>query len=100
MRIVLWIVTVAFGLYSLWVLAQVGYLGIWQAGFANAGSTQVTVDLIISSALLIGFVARDAREHGRPWWPWALITLAAGSFGTLAYLLWPTRRRAMAGAGA
>lgn len=87
MRPVLWIVTLAFGAYSLWALTQVGYLGIWQGGLANIGSTQITVDLVLSSALLMLFVARECRQAGRPWWPFALLTLVAGSFGTLAYLL-------------
>jgi len=94
MRPLLWLVTLAFGGYSFWVMAQVGYLGIWQAGFANPGSTQITLDLVVSSFLLIGFVVRDARATGRTWWPWALVTLVAGSFGTLGYLLWPHARRA------
>lgn len=94
MRPLLWIVTLAFGAYSFWVMAQVGYLGIWQAGFASPGSTQILLDLVVSSLLLIGFVVRDARAQGRVWWPWALVTLAAGSFGTLGYLLWPHGRRA------
>jgi hypothetical protein len=50
MRLVLWSITLAFGAYTLWLLAEIGYLGIWQAGFATAGSTQVTLDLVISSA--------------------------------------------------
>ena len=94
MKAWLWILTAAFGAYSLWVMAQVGYLGIWQGGFANVGASQITLDLVLSSLLLMGFVARDCRTQGRPWWPWALLTLAAGSFGTLAYLLWPKPRAA------
>lgn len=93
MRPALWLTTLAFGAYSFWVMAQVGYFGIWQAGFANPGSTQITLDLVVSSVLLIGFVVRDAKAQGRAWWPWALITLVAGSFGTLGYLLWPHSSR-------
>ena len=100
MRVALWIITVAFGAFSLWVMAQVGYLGIWQGGFASLGSSQVTLDLIVSSILLVGFVVRDARARGRVWWPFALLTLVAGAFGTLAYLLWPASRRAVQGATA
>ena len=87
----LWLVTLLFGAFSLWVLTQIGFLGIWQGGFANLGSTQITADLVISCTLLIGFIARDCRAQGRPWWPWALLTLIVGSFGPLAYLLWPRR---------
>lgn len=96
MRIALWIVTLAFGAYTTWVIAQVGFVGIWQGGLANPGAQQITLDLVISSVLLMGFVARDARQQGRAWWPWALVTLLAGSFGTLGYLLWPSVRRATA----
>lgn len=94
MRTLLWIITAAFGAFSLWALAQVGYMGLWQGGFANIGASQITLDLIVSSLLLVGFVARECKRAGRPWWPWALLTLAAGSFGTLAYLLWPKQRAA------
>jgi hypothetical protein len=88
----LWILTAAFGAYSLWALAQVGFIGLWQGGFANIGSTQITLDLIVASILLMIFVARDCKAQGRPWWPWAVATLLLGSFGTLAYLLWPRSR--------
>jgi hypothetical protein len=87
----LWLVTIAFTAFSLWVLLQIGYLGIWQGGFANPGSTQITVDLVIACLIGIGFIARDCRAQGRVWWPWAALTLAAGSIGLLAYLLWPKR---------
>lgn len=94
----LWIITAAFGAYSLWALAQVGFIGLWQGGFANIGSTQITLDLIVASILLMIFVARDCKAQGRPWWPWALATLLLGSFGTLGYLLWPQRRRELSAA--
>lgn len=94
MRTVLILVLAAFGAFSTYAMWEVGYLGIWQAGMANVGALQVLLDLVISSVLLIGYVARDCRAAGRPWWPWALITLAAGSFGTLAYLLFAQPRSA------
>jgi hypothetical protein len=87
----LWLVTLLFGAYSFWVLMQVGFLGIWQGGLANPGSRQITADLVVSCTLVVGFIARDCRAQGRPWWPWALLTLVAGSLGPLAYLLWPRR---------
>lgn len=91
MRALLLVITIAFGAYSLWALSQVGYLGLWQGGFANIGATQITFDFLIASLLLMGFVVRDCKAQGRPWWPWIVATLALGSFGTLAYLLWPAR---------
>lgn len=88
----LWLITVVFGAFSLWVLLKVGYFGIWQGGFANLGSTQITFDLVVACTLLVGVIARECRSNGRPWWPWALLTLAVGSFGPLAYLLWRTTK--------
>jgi hypothetical protein len=66
---------------------EVGYLGIWQAGMSSLGAWQVLVDLVIMSWIALGFLWRDARQTGRTLWPFALITLAAGSFGPLLYLL-------------
>lgn len=88
---VLWPVALAFGAFSLWVLMQVGYLGIWQGGLANPGSQQITVDLVIACCVAMGFIAAECRARGQAWWPWALLTLVGGSLGLLAYLLW-TRR--------
>lgn len=86
------LVTLLFCAFSLWALLQIGFVGIWQSGFANLGSAQITVDLIVACSLLVGFIARDCRAQGRRWWPWAVLTLAAGSLGPLAYLLWRQQR--------
>jgi hypothetical protein len=92
MKPALWLLSLAFGAWSLWVMVEIGYLGIWRGGFTNLGAAQITTDLVVSSMLLVGFVVRDCRLAGRTWWPWALLTVVAGSFGTLAYLLWPRRQ--------
>lgn len=92
-RFVLWGVALAFSVYSTWVLMQVGYFGIWQGGFANLGSTQITIDLVIACGVALGYIARDCRAAGRAWWPWAALTAVGGSLGLLAYLLWAGRRR-------
>jgi hypothetical protein len=77
----------AFGAYSLYVMWEIGYFGIWQACMANIGTWQLLLDFVITSVLVVGYMARDARQTGRKLWPYALITLAAGSFGPLLYLL-------------
>ena len=40
---VLGLVTLLFGGFSLWVLLQLGYFGIWQGGFANLGSAGILI---------------------------------------------------------
>lgn len=87
MRVVLFLALAAFGLFSTHVMWQVGYLGIWQAGMSSAGAWQLLVDLVLMSCIALGLLWRDARRSGRRLWPFALITLAAGSFGPLLYLL-------------
>jgi hypothetical protein len=76
-----------FAALSGYAMYQVGYFGIWQAGFANWGAMQILADLVIASALICLWLIQDARARGRSPWPYVLITLAAGSFGPLLYLL-------------
>lgn len=87
MRPILFLAFAAFGAFSLYAMWAVGYVGIWQAGMASVGAWQLLVDFVITSFILLGFIARDAKATGRTVWPYALITLAAGSFGPLLYLL-------------
>lgn len=86
-RPVLWLVTLAFGAFSLYALWQVGYIGLFAGQFENAGTLQVLLDLVIACSLAMGWMIRDARRTGRTVWPYLLLTVAAGSFGPLAYLL-------------
>lgn len=87
MRPLLILVLAAFGAFSLYAMWEVGYLGIWQAGMASVGAWQLLVDFVITSLILLGFVWRDARQTGRAFWPFAVLTLATGSFGPMLYLL-------------
>ena len=86
------LILLAFGAYSLYVMWEVGYLGIWRAGFANAAALQVLLDLVITCLLISGWMIVDARERGLTAWPFVGITIAAGSFGPLLYLLYRERR--------
>ena len=87
MRAVLILVLAAFGAFTMYVMWQVGYLGIWQAGMASPGAWQVLLDLVVMSCIALGFIWRDAQRTGRTVWPFAVLTIAAGSFGPLLYLL-------------
>ncbi|RZL39932.1 MAG: DUF2834 domain-containing protein [Rubrivivax sp.] len=87
MRTILVITLAAFGAFSLYAMWEVGLLDIWQAGMASVGAWQVLLDLIVMSFIALGFIVRDARQTGRTVWPFAVLTIAAGSFGPLLYLL-------------
>jgi hypothetical protein len=89
MRTVLLVmVLLAFGAYSVYVMRDFGYLGIWRAGFADAAALQILIDLVITCLLISSWMIADARAKGLKAWPFVGITLAAGSFGPLLYLLY------------
>jgi len=94
MRSALLFVLIAFGAYSGYAVLQLGYVGLWQMLLSNLAGWQVVLDLLIASVLLLGYLWRDAQQTGRRFWPYALLTLAAGSFGPLLYLLLAPGKRA------
>jgi hypothetical protein len=83
MRPALALVFAAFGAFSVYAMVQVGYVGILQAGTASVGAWQILLDLLSMAAVAMMFIWRDARREGRSFWPFAAITLVAGSFGPL-----------------
>ena len=85
--IVLLFVIAAFGVLTALALLDVGYLGILEPHFLSWGGAQVFVDLVIIAVLACFWMIGDARERGMSAWPFVLITLVAGSFGPLLYLV-------------
>jgi Terpene cyclase DEP1 len=90
--LLLTLILAAFGAYSVYVMWDFGYLGIWRAGFANAAALQILLDLVITCLLISAWMVADARARGLTAWPFVGITVAAGSFGPLLYLLYRERR--------
>ena len=84
---VLLLILIPFSLVSAYALWEVGYVGIFTASFANWGTAQVLCDLVTTSLLAMIWMVNDARERGLNAWPFVVVTLLAGSFGPLLYLL-------------
>lgn len=95
---VLLLILVPFSVISACALWQVGYIGIFTASFANWGTAQVLCDLVVTSPLAMLWMVNDARMRGTSAWPFVLLTLLAGSFGPLLYLLRRGRVAAQAAA--
>jgi hypothetical protein len=86
-RTLLIITIILFGALSAVALWQHGFWGIIAPHFQSFGGGQVFADLVIALTLAMVWMWRDAQATGRNVWPWIVVTLAAGSFGPLIYLL-------------
>jgi hypothetical protein len=81
------VVLLAFGALTVRALAESGYVGVFAAQLSSWAGMQVLADLVILAVLACLWMLRDAPRHGLPAWPFLLITLAAGAFGPLLYLV-------------
>jgi hypothetical protein len=87
-RLVALLVVIAlFGLLTVVALLDVGYLGIFLPHFQAWGPAQVFADLVILAVLACAWMVADGRARGINPWPFVAITLVAGSFGPLFYLV-------------
>ena len=86
-KAVLMVVLVLFGALTVYAVGQVGLMGLFTQNLNHAAGQQVFADLVIALSLFLVWLWFDARKTGRAFWPWALATLALGSFGPLLYLL-------------
>lgn len=83
----LWFLLIDFVIFSTWVMWDIGYLGIWQAGFESSGSLQILIDLGIGCLLICSWIIGDAKARGVSSAPWIVATFAIGTIAPLAYLL-------------
>lgn len=90
MKTLLLAVLAAFTVLTALAVWTHGLWGIFEPLLTTWAGAQVLVDLVIALSLFLVWMWRDARRLRRNPWPWLALTLAAGSFGPLLYLL--TRR--------
>jgi|SRR5262245_32606939 len=83
----LFAVIALFGALTAMALLDVGYLGILAPHFQSWGGAQVITDLVIMCVLGAIWMTEDARARGVNPWPFLIVTLFAGSFGILFYLV-------------
>ena len=80
------LVLLVFGLFSAWVVSEVGYVGIFTYHLHSPAGWQVFTDLVIACVLVLVWMIPEAKAKGRNPWPFVILTLLAGSIGPLAYL--------------
>lgn len=80
-------VILAFGALSVLALMEAGYFGIFLGQFEDYAGMQVLADLVIVCVLGILWMLRDSKASGVTPWRFIAITLAAGAFGILFYLV-------------
>jgi hypothetical protein len=66
---------------------QHGIIGVFASVLDSSASLQIFIDLVIMCLLVLIWIRADSRLHSRLFWPWVLLTLVAGAFGPLLYLL-------------
>ncbi|MAZ88607.1 MAG: hypothetical protein CL693_13285 [Cellvibrionaceae bacterium] len=77
---------IPFTLFTLYVVAEVGYVEIFTFQQQGIAGWQVMADLVVALLLVLFWMVPDARKKGRNPWPWVALTLTAGSIGPLLYL--------------
>ena len=84
-------ILIPFTLLTLYAVSQVGYIGIFEYQLHSPAGWQVIADLVIALVLALTWLVPEARRNGRNPWPWVVLTLVAGSFGPLFYLVFGGR---------
>ena len=77
----------AFTIYTAFVVADHGYTGFISLAMGGGWGLQIFIDLVIALTLFLIWMVPDARGRGIPYAPYAILVLAAGSIGALAYLV-------------
>lgn len=86
-KTILFLTLTAFGAFTAAAIWQEGFSGILEAITHSLGSMQIFIDLVIALSLVMVWMWQDAKHKQRNIWPWLVLTLLAGSFGPLLYLI-------------
>ena len=78
---------VPFFLLSIYAVYQVGYWGIFDYHRHSPAGWQVFADLVVALILVLAWMIPNAKKNSRNPWPWVVLTLALGSLGPLAYIV-------------
>lgn len=81
---------------SAYVIYTMGYVGFFEAAFANPATSLMAFDLVICLTIIAVWMVRDAREQGRSPLVYLLLTATLGSAGPLLYLIRRSSVRAQA----
>lgn len=81
------VLLVPFTLLTVYAVAQVGYVGIFDYQRHSPAGWQVFVDLVVALVLVLSWLVPEAKRNGRNPWPWVAATLLLGSIGPLLYLV-------------
>ncbi|MEO1037437.1 MAG: hypothetical protein AAFX44_17905 [Pseudomonadota bacterium] len=96
-RLLAFVLLIPFGALTVYALAQVGYVGIFDYHRHSPAGWQVFADLVVALVLVLSYMVPDAKRRGRNPWPWVVLTLFLGSIAPLLYMLFD-RSDAKAGA--
>jgi len=86
-RLLSGLVLADFTALTAWAVWTHGYVGFFEAAFANLASITVGVDLVIALSLVTIWLWQDARERGVSPIPYVVLTALLGSVGPLLYLV-------------
>lgn len=81
------VVTIAFGALTVKALLEGGLAGILAVPLGSWSGAQIFVDLVIVGLMACVWMVQDAPRQGMRAWPFVALTLLAGSFGPLVYLM-------------
>lgn len=91
-RLLAVVLAVPFLILTCYALLRVGYVGIFDYQRHSPAGWQVFADLVIALVLVLSWLIPEAKQRGHNPWPWVALTLVAGSFGPLGYLLFRAQK--------